>query len=82
MNWTSLAAHFRKWRTEMMQTIETTESRPNPENAPEWYAGLVVSPAAFSQQLGDLQISLQRANQPSTPATEAQEVPVRVRRTA
>lgn len=66
----------------MMQTIETTESRPNPENAPEWYTGLVVSPASFSQQLGDLQVSLQRANQSSAESMSAQQVPVRVRRTA
>ena len=27
----------------------------------EWFTGLAVSPAAFSRQLGDMQVAMQRA---------------------
>ncbi len=31
-------------------------------SSPEWYTGLVVSPASFSRQLSEMQLSLMRAN--------------------
>jgi hypothetical protein len=38
---------------------------PGTSRAPEWYAGLAVSPAAFSHELSEMQLSLQRANNAS-----------------
>ncbi len=43
-------------------TATAARSEPSPTSSPEWYAGLVVSPASFSRQLGDMQLSLMRAN--------------------
>ena len=71
MNWTSLALRLREWITEMKQTLETARSESRATDSPEWYAGLAVSPASFSTQLGDLQVSLLRANTPQTNAPRA-----------
>ena len=47
----------------MRLTPEDANSGPNAvDSSPEWYAGLAVSPASFSQQLGNMQISMLRAN--------------------
>lgn len=40
-----------------------------------WYAGLVIEPAEFSQQLNNLETSLRRANAP-VPEKTPQAVPV------
>jgi hypothetical protein len=62
MTWTSLAERFRTWQAAIRRTLEVTASDPGTTNSPEWYAGLAVSPASFSRQLGDMQASLVRAN--------------------
>ena len=62
MNWTSLTRRFREWIADMKQTLETTKSESDAMNSPEWYAGLAVSPASFSRQLGSMQASLLQAN--------------------
>jgi len=50
MNWTSLAAGLRQSKAEMNRQPEWVESTPE------------LSPAKFSRQLLDLQVSLLRAN--------------------
>lgn len=62
MTWTHLAERFRAWQEGIKQALNVSESDRNGTYSPEWYAGLVVSPASFSRQLGDLQASLVRAN--------------------
>jgi hypothetical protein len=57
-----LAAWFRDRRAEIGQVMTAAKSEPNAATSPEWYTGLAVSPASFSRQLGDMQISLLRAN--------------------
>ncbi len=57
-----LVAWIRDRKAEFRQ-VTAAKSEPNPTSSPEWYAGLVVSPASFSQQLGDMQLSLMRANE-------------------
>jgi hypothetical protein len=61
-------AWFRDRKTKVRQAIIAAKSGPGETCAPEWYAGLVVSPASFSRQLGDMQISLMRANEPGQAA--------------
>jgi hypothetical protein len=85
MTWNTLVLRFRAWIAEMKETLETAKSEPA-TNSPEWYAGLAVSPASFSRQLGDLQVSLLRANTPRAnapqPAGVGAPVAVRSQRTA
>jgi hypothetical protein len=69
MIWASLAAHFRKWKNQTTQVMNVAGREPNAAISPEWYAGLAVSPAAFSNQLSEMQISLLRAGQAHRGAT-------------
>jgi hypothetical protein len=62
MDYTTVTTRFREWKAELKQLPGIAHSEPIPTSCPEWYAGLAVSPAAFSRQLGDMQISLLRAN--------------------
>jgi hypothetical protein len=57
-----LAAWIRDRKAEIRQVMTAARSEPNPASSPEWYTGLVVSPTSFSRQLGDMQLSLMRAN--------------------
>jgi hypothetical protein len=87
MNRNSPAARFRNWMAEIRQFLEAAKSEPAMTDSPEWYAGLAVSPASFSGQLGELQTSLLRANtqQPAKAAAgkaAAEQIPVRARRIA
>jgi hypothetical protein len=59
-----LAAWIRDRKAEIRQAITAARSEPSSTSSPEWYAGLVVSPSSFSRQLGDMQVSLMRANEP------------------
>jgi hypothetical protein len=63
MNSNRLVAWIRDRRAEIRQAMTAARSEPSPTSSPEWYAGLVVSPASFSRQLGDMQVSLMRANE-------------------
>ncbi len=60
--------------------IKTQLWKPSVSSAAQsscWYAGMVVDPTGFSQQLGNLQSSLHRANTPDPlETTEAVLVPV------
>ena len=56
-----LALWIRDRKAEFRQ-VTAAKSEPSPTSSPEWFTGLVVSPASFSQQLGDMQLSLMRAN--------------------
>jgi hypothetical protein len=58
-----LVAWFRDGTAEVWQAITAARSEPSATCSPEWYAGLVVSPTSFSRQLGDMQLSLMRANE-------------------
>jgi len=62
MDFTSLTARIREWKSEMKQTLEASNSVPTATDSPQWYAGLAVSPAAFSRQLGDMQLSMLKEN--------------------
>ena len=62
MDFSSLTARLHEWKTEFRRTLETGASGPEATGTPEWYTGLAVSPASFSQQLGDMQKSILRAN--------------------
>jgi hypothetical protein len=57
-----LAAWIRDRKAEIRQALTAARSEPSPNSSPEWYTGLVVSPASFSRQLGEMQLSLMRAN--------------------
>jgi hypothetical protein len=57
-----LEAWIRARKADIRQAMTAARSEPSPTSTPEWYAGLVVSPVAFSRQLGDMQLSLMRAN--------------------
>lgn len=59
-----LVAWIRDRGAEVQKVLAAARSEPSPTSSPEWYAGLVVSPASFSRQLGDMQVSLMRANEP------------------
>lgn len=72
---------FREWKNETIQAMKSASSEPNSASSPEWYAGLAVSPSAFSQQLGNMQLSLIRENQ-SLRGTNGERVAVRQRRSA
>jgi hypothetical protein len=63
MKWTSLLTKFREWKQGISDILEYGMTDPIKQR-PELYTGLVVSPSSFSKQLGDLQVSLQRANAP------------------
>jgi hypothetical protein len=58
-----LVAWIRDRKADFRQAMTAARSEPSPTSSPEWYAGLVVSPASFSRQLGDMQLSLMRANE-------------------
>jgi len=68
---------IQEWKSEVQAVLETCESRPKEEHEPQWYAGLAVSPASFSQQLADMQVSLQRANTTQSAAEDLELVKVR-----
>jgi len=63
--------------------VAPVSSAPTTAGAPEWYAGLAVSPASFSRQLGEMQTSLQRANSVAQlGGAEAEQMTVTAHRTA
>lgn len=62
MDFSALATRLREWKTELKRTIEAGTAGPAVTGSPDWYAGLAVSPASFSQQLGDMQIAMLSAN--------------------
>jgi hypothetical protein len=64
MDYSTLTTRFREWTAELRQIPAMSDSGRT--GAPEWYAGLAVCPAAFSRQLGDMQLSLLRANKSRT----------------
>ena len=51
-----LEAWIRDRKADIRQALAAARSEPSPTSSPEWYAGLVVSPASFSRQLGDMQL--------------------------
>ncbi len=60
MNWTFLSLRFRQRKTEI-STAPNQTPEPITESAAEWCAGLAFTPASFSQQLYNMQTSLQNA---------------------
>ena len=62
MDYIMLKSRFREWMAELKQLPAVARSEPAPATSLEWCAGLVVNPASFSRQLGDMQVSLLRAN--------------------
>lgn len=62
MDHNSLANRLLEWKADMMRTIDAGADDPNAARYPEWYAGLAVSPASFSRQLGSMQVAMLRAN--------------------
>ena len=60
MDYSSLTARFREWKSDVKRTLEAGTSGPTEAGSPEWYTGLAVSPASFSRQLGDMQIAMLR----------------------
>jgi hypothetical protein len=54
----SIVGKFHAVRVGWAQVPETARNR-----ADMWYAGMAISPAEFSRQMGNLQISLQSANE-------------------
>jgi hypothetical protein len=62
MDYNMLSARFRQWRNELKRIPAMIHSGPSPASSPEWFTGLAVSPASFSRQLSEMQLSLLRAN--------------------
>jgi hypothetical protein len=71
MDYSALTARLDEWKTELKRVLEAGTSAPAVTGAPEWYAGLAVSPASFSQQLGDMQIAMLSAGTKHSRATNA-----------
>ena len=66
MNYSSVATGFNELKDQVKRSLEGANALPPGPDSPEWYSGLAVSPATFSRQLSDMQISLQRANRAVT----------------
>lgn len=62
MNRPFVATRLQNWKLQIRQALVSSGSQPNPASSPEWYTGLAVSPALFSEQLGKMHVSLLRAN--------------------
>ncbi len=77
---TSLVSRIRGWKAELDDVLEGCVSQPSEVSSPEWYAGLAVSPASFSRQLADMQVSLQRANAPQCTSDQAELIPMPARK--
>ena len=60
-----MVAKLRGWQAQIKETLRESKSRPNELDSAMW-AGMAVSPDSFSRQLGEMQVSLQRANTPQT----------------
>ncbi|HVY92930.1 MAG TPA: hypothetical protein VHA14_09285 [Bryobacteraceae bacterium] len=59
MTYSSLPPRVTESKTEIRHTA--SQKRPEAVMRVEWFTGLAVSPVAFSRQLGDLQLAMQRA---------------------
>jgi hypothetical protein len=73
MTYNSPATLFRHVKAHVTRFVVAARAEPNPDGSPEWYTGLVVSPSSFSRQLGDMQVSLLRANAPQPVARDPEE---------
>ncbi len=60
--WNSIVSRVRSAKAAIENRLVNNNDADYIKPAPEWYTGLAVSPVAFSEQLGNLQLSLQRAN--------------------
>jgi hypothetical protein len=69
MNFASLTERLRGWKTEVKRTLEAPDAERAASLSPSWYAGLAVSPASFSRQLGEMQLSLLRETSDRTNPT-------------
>jgi hypothetical protein len=74
MSIASLTKRLHGWKTEVKRTLEAPDAERAASHSPAWYAGLAVSPASFSHQLGEMQLSLMRESShranPPDPAPE------------
>jgi hypothetical protein len=69
MSFASLTERLRGWKTEVKRTLEAPDAERAASLSPAWYAGLAVSPASFSRQLGEMQLSLLRESSGGTNPT-------------
>lgn len=76
MTWTLLAERFQEWTAEIRQSLEMDKSEPMATDSQEWYTGLAVSPASFSRQLVDMQISLKQVSVAGSGRAVAEEMAV------
>jgi hypothetical protein len=73
MSFASLTKRLHGWKTEVKRTLEAPDAERAASHSPTWYAGLAVSPASFSRQLGEMQLSLLReSSREANPATTAE----------
>jgi len=78
MSIASLTKRLHGWKTEVKRTMEAPDAERAASHSPAWYAGLAVSPASFSRQLGEMQLSLQReSTKRVNPADTAPELSTR-----
>jgi hypothetical protein len=78
MSFASLTERLRGWKAEVKRTLEAPDAERAASLSPTWYAGLAVSPASFSHQLGEMQLSLLReTSDPTNPAESAAELSTR-----
>lgn len=64
MNWNFLSEKFQAWVAEFREAAALSNDEVMASGREEWFAGLAVSPAEFSNQMADLQVSLERASVP------------------
>lgn len=60
MDYSRLSERLLRWKAEIRRNPE--EDDRYPVSSPDWFAGLAVSPASFSRQLGDMQVAMLQAN--------------------
>ncbi len=78
MSIASLTKRLHGWKTEVKKTLEAPDAERAASHSPAWYAGLAVSPASFSRQLGEMQLSLLReSSHRANPADTAPELSTR-----
>jgi hypothetical protein len=62
MHWITLPERFRRWKAEIGKVQDSTEAAPAVTGVAGWCGGLAFNSAAFSQQLCNMQVSLEKAS--------------------
>jgi len=62
MSVTSLKAKLLECGSDIWRAVAAAPRDPATEKSPEWFTGLAVAPTEFSEQLAEMQLSLQQAN--------------------